>query len=144
MPLAAAANWTLIQRAALVRGEGAPDMRHPVLIGALLSAAATLPFALPLAASGRDVALLALLGVVQLAVPCLLVVRLARVLSAPEVALLSLLEVVFGVLWAWLGAGERPSASALAGGGLVLAALVANEALALRAPRPALGTTSAR
>jgi drug/metabolite transporter (DMT)-like permease len=46
--------------------------------------------------------------------------------------LLGLLEVVFGVAWAWIGAGERPTTGALAGGALVLGALVGNEMLALR------------
>jgi drug/metabolite transporter (DMT)-like permease len=64
-------------------------------------------------------------------------VRLSRELPAPEIALLALLEVIFGVAWAWLGAGERPSASVLFGGGLVLLALIANESLALRQTRRA-------
>ena len=67
-----------------------------------------------------------LLGTVQLAIPCLLVVRLSRELPATELALLALLEVIFGVLLAWVGAGEAPSGSTLAGGAMVLAALVAN------------------
>jgi drug/metabolite transporter (DMT)-like permease len=74
-----------------------------------------------------------LLGSVQLAIPCLLAVSVARVLPAPEVALLALLEVIFGVAWAWLGADETPSASVLGGGALVLGALMVNEWLALRA-----------
>jgi drug/metabolite transporter (DMT)-like permease len=110
-------------------------MLPAVLIGALLSAALTLPVAYPLQASPHDLGLLALLGVVQLAVPCLLLVRLSRELPAPEIALLGLLEVVFGVTWAWLGAGEQPAASTLTGGALVLGALVLNEALALLGPR---------
>ena len=84
-------------------------MLAPVLLGALLSAAVTLPLSLPLAATPHDLGLLALLGVVQLAIPCLLAVRVAQVLSAPEVSLLGLLEVVFGVLWVWLGTDEAPS-----------------------------------
>lgn len=137
VPLAAAANWTLLQHVA--HGPADPDDAPPqtdmlpaVLIGALLSAAVTLPLAWPLQASGHDLGLLALLGVLQLALPCLLVVRLARALPAPEIALLGLLEVVFGVAWAWAGAGERPATSALGGGALVLGALLVNEALALR------------
>ena len=39
---------------------------------------------------------------------------------------------IFGVLLVWLGAGEAPAADALAGGALVIVALVANEGLALR------------
>ena len=48
----------------------------------------------------------------------------ARTLAAPEVALLALLEVLFGVAWAWLGAGEQPSSAVLSGGALGLGLLV--------------------
>jgi drug/metabolite transporter (DMT)-like permease len=91
-----------------------------------------LPFAWPLQASAHDLAWLAVLGTLQLAVPCLLMVRLTRELPAAEIALLALLEVIFGVAWAWLGAGERPAASVLLGGSVVLGALVANALPALR------------
>ena len=131
VPVAAAINWTLLQHLK-TRPGAAADMLPAVLLGALLSAALTLPFALPFAASSHDLGLLALLGTVQLAIPCLLVVAVARVLPAPEISLLALLEVVGGVAWVWLGAGERPTAAVLGGGLLVLLALAANEALALR------------
>jgi drug/metabolite transporter (DMT)-like permease len=72
---------------------------------------------------------------VQLAIPCLLAVRVAQVLSAPEISLLGLLEVLFGVAWVWLGTDEAPSQAVLGGGALVLGALATNEALALRAQR---------
>ena len=136
VPLAGAVNWILLQKNAN-SGAQAPDMLPAVLLGALISAAVTLPLAWPLQASAHDLGLLALLGGVQLALPCLLVVRLSRELPAPEIALLALLEVLFGVTWAWLGAGEQPSASVLFGGVLVLGALVANEACALQGRRPA-------
>ena len=132
VPLAAALNWTLMQHN---RGAAQQDMLPAVLIGALLSALATVVPALPFAATTADLGLLALLGVVQLAIPCLLAVVVARSLPAPEISLLGLLEVIFGVLWAWLGANEAPSASVLAGGALVLAALAGNELLALRERR---------
>jgi drug/metabolite transporter (DMT)-like permease len=132
VPIAAAVNWTSIQSIRRDDAGEAPDMLPAVLIGALLSAAVTLPLSMPFAASHTDLGLLAMLGTVQLAIPCLLSVAAARVLSAPEVALLALLEVVFGVLWAWLGANEAPSVPVLGGGALVLAALVANEASGLR------------
>ena len=132
VPIAAAVNWTLLQHVQHQAGADAPDMLAPVLLGALLSALLTLPLSLPFAATPHDLGLLALLGVVQLAIPCLLAVRVAQVLSAPEVSLLALLEVVFGVLWVWLGSDEAPSAAVLGGGALVLGALATNEALALR------------
>jgi len=132
VPLAAAVNWTLLQHVGRRESAERQDMLPAVWIGAMLSALATLPLAWPLQATMRDLGLLALLGSVQLAIPCLLVVRLARELPGPEIALLALLEVVFGVAWAWLGAGEQPAMATLLGGALVLGALVGNEALALR------------
>ncbi len=130
VPLAAAVNWTVVQHAQ--RHGQAVDLMPAVLIGAVLSTLATLPFAWPFSASGHDLMLLAFLGLVQLAIPCLLVVRCGRVLKAPEMALLSLLEVIFGILLAWLGAGERPGPAVLTGGALVIGALVFNELLGWR------------
>lgn len=145
VPLAAAVNWTLLQS---VSSSGAadktkplPDMLPAILVGALVSAFATLPLAWPLQASLHDVALLALLGVVQLAIPCQMVVHLSRVLPAAEIALLGLLEVLFGVTWAWLGAGEQPSPATLTGGALVVGALVLNEMLAMRRKREAFAVS---
>jgi drug/metabolite transporter (DMT)-like permease len=142
VPLAGAANWTLLQHIQH-RPQGGtsptapepqtPDMLPAVLIGAVLSAAVTLPLAWPLQASSHDLRWLGLLGVFQLALPCLLAVQVARVLPAPEVSLLALLEVIFGVLLAWLGAGEEPGQAALVGGALVIGALVGNELLGLHA-----------
>lgn len=135
VPLAGALNLTLLQRMG-ARGSAAPDMTPSLLIGAVLSALFTLPLAWPLQASGNDVAWLALLGFAQLALPCFLMLKVSRVLPAPEVALLALLEVVFGVLWAWLGAGEQPGSRVLLGGTLVLLALAGNELLAFRRSTP--------
>jgi drug/metabolite transporter (DMT)-like permease len=130
VPMAAAVNWTVVQRAE-VRGLSV-DLAPGVLIGAAISCVVTLPMSMPFQAVGSDVAWLALLGVVQLAIPCLLSVACARVLKAPEVSLLALLEVVFGIFLAWWGAGEAPSASVLSGGLMVLGALLVHQGLAWR------------
>jgi len=108
------------------------DLVPSVMVGAAISTAVTLPLALPLQASFHDVALLAGLGLFQLAIPCTLSVVCASILKAPEVSLLALLEIVFGILLAWLGAHEAPQASVLLGGALVLGALVLNECLGWR------------
>jgi drug/metabolite transporter (DMT)-like permease len=142
VPVAAAINWTLLQHLKTTAAQGGEteDMLPAVLLGALISAAVTLPLAWPLQATAHDIGWLAMLGVVQLAIPCLMAVAAARVLSGPEISLLALLEVIFGVLWAWLGASEAPTAAVLGGGTLVLLALAGNEALALR--RPAVAATA--
>lgn len=130
VPLAGAVNWTVTQRAH-ARGQGV-DLVPAVLVGAVISVLATLPLAVPFQASAHDLGLLALLGLVQLAIPCVLAVVCARVLKAPEMALLALLEVIFGILLAWVGANEAPGPSVLAGGALVIGALVFNELLGWR------------
>ncbi len=130
VPVAAAINWTLVQRSQ--RSGHQIDLVPAVLVGAVLSAVVTLPLAWPLSASVHDVVLLAGLGFGQLAVPCALAVVCARVLSAPEVSLLALLEVLFGIVLAWLGADEVPSQQVLLGGALVTGALLANEWLGWR------------
>ncbi|MCK5071118.1 MAG: EamA family transporter [Desulfocapsa sp.] len=135
VPLSAAINFTILQHVSLNRepqtatsAKKAPqDMLPAVLIGATLSALATLPLAWPFQASVHDLGLLSILGVFQLAIPCLLVVRLTKELSAPELSLLGQLEVIFGVTWAWLWAGEHLSSNTLTGGAMVLGALTANE-----------------
>ena len=130
VPIAGATQWTLVQKS---HAEGLDlDLVPSVMVGAVLSTVFTLPLAWPLQASAHDVGWLALLGLVQLAIPCTLSVVCARVLKAPEVSLLALLEIVFGIALAWLGANEAPQASVLLGGSLVLGALVLNEWLAWR------------
>jgi drug/metabolite transporter (DMT)-like permease len=130
VPIASAVNWTVVQRSQS-RGQNI-DLVPAVLVGAVISALATLPSALPVQASGHDIGLLALLGLVQLAIPCAIAVVCARALKAPEIALLASLEVIFGILLAWAGAGEAPGDTVLAGGSLVIGALVANEFLGWR------------
>jgi drug/metabolite transporter (DMT)-like permease len=133
VPIAGSVQWTLVQKS---HAEGLElDLVPSVLLGAVISTLLTLPLAWPFQASGHDVALLAGLGTFQLAIPCALSVICARVLKAPEVALLALLEIVFGIALAWLGANEAPQLNVLFGGLLVLSALLLNEWLGWRNPR---------
>lgn len=125
VPMAASINWVVLQRQAA--RTSLVSLPHAVALGGLISTLVTLPLAWPFQATGTDVAWLASLGVFQLAFPCVLVVHLAKVLSATELALLGQLELLFGVAWVWLLAHEAPSSATLAGGGLVLSALVLNE-----------------
>jgi len=130
VPLAGAINWTVTQRSH-AHGQNV-DLVPAVLVGAVISSLLTLPLAMPFQASAHDIGLLAFLGLVQLAIPCALSVVCARVLKAPEIALLALLEIIFGIVLAWLGADEAPTQAVLAGGALVIGALVANELVGWR------------
>lgn len=130
VPISGAVNWTVTQHAHTLGDD--VDLVPAVLMGAVLSSILTLPLAWPLRANAHDLALLATLGLVQLSIPCVLSVMCARVLKAPEVSLLGLLEVIFGILLAWLGANEAPGAGVLMGGSIVIGALVGNEWLGWR------------
>jgi drug/metabolite transporter (DMT)-like permease len=130
VPIAAAVNWTLVQHSQAHGHE--VDLVPAVMVGALISSLVTFPLSMPFQASGQDVALLAMLGLVQLAIPCTLAVVCARFLKAPEVSLLALLEIIFGIALAWVGANEKPGLPVLLGGGLVLGSLVFNEWLGMR------------
>ena len=127
IPVAAAINVVVLRASAAKL-----DLVPAVMLGGALSCLIALPFALPFSSTPRDLALLAFLGVTQLGLPCVLLVLASRALLAPEIALLGLLEVVLGPLWAWLGAGEEPARHTLTGGAVVLAALAGNELATLR------------
>lgn len=128
VPTAGALNWVLIRGASdSRRSANQPDFLLSICIGATLSALMAGPASDPLHVSVPDLGWLGLLGVFQLAVPCLLAVRVAAVLQPSEVALLSLLEVLFGVAWAWMGTAEKPQPLVLLGGTIVLCTLVLHE-----------------
>jgi drug/metabolite transporter (DMT)-like permease len=129
IPAAAAINWVTLKR------EGAGlDLSGAVLVGGVLSAALALFWVGPFQASIKDLFLLAVLGVFQLALPCILAMKILRYLKAPEAALLSMLEIVFGIGLTWLIGGENPSTAALVGGVVLLMTLAWHEAEPRRAP----------
>src|SRR6267378_2351952 len=132
IPIAAAINVVTLRAVAAEL-----DLRPAVMLGGAISCLIALPLALPLQATPMDIALLAFLGVFQLGLPCMLLVLASRVLLAPEIALLGLLEVVLGPLWAWLGAGEVPARATVTGGAIVLLALISNELAGIRPERSA-------
>ncbi|MCO4088490.1 MAG: DMT family transporter [Limnohabitans sp.] len=130
VPIAGAVQWTLAQKS---QSDGhSLDLVPSVLLGAVFSTLFTWPLAMPFQASAHDVGLLAILGLFQLAIPCVLSVICVRVLKAPEASLLCLLEIVFGIALAWWGANEAPQMSVLLGGSLVLGALLMNQWLGSR------------
>jgi drug/metabolite transporter (DMT)-like permease len=90
----------------------------------------------PLAITGRDAALLVLFGC-TFAFAVVLWTEGSRLVPAAESALLGLLEVPWGILTAWLMLSEAPPAASLAGGAIVMAAVVWHAARDLREARAA-------
>ncbi len=127
VPIAYGSNVVILRKS-----HAQADMVMAVLIGSFISAFVTLPLAWPFQASGHDLTLLALMGVVQLAIGCILFVRATPHLTAAEISLIGLLESILAPLWVWIGVGERPSNLALIGGAIVVASLMLNEILGAR------------
>ncbi len=100
------------------------SMAPATCLAQLMVLAATAPFAHPGRVDGRDLALLAALGVCQMGLGLALFTVGARLIPAAEVALISLLEVVLGPIWVMLVRSERPGAATLVGGAVVVAAVV--------------------
>jgi drug/metabolite transporter (DMT)-like permease len=99
-----------------------------------------LPLALPVVESRPlDWALIAFLGVVQIACAYVLLTRAVRSVRALEASLLLLLEPVLNPVWAWLVHGETPGPWSLAGASVILVATAANALFATRPRPPDLG-----
>jgi drug/metabolite transporter (DMT)-like permease len=121
----------------LVRRHPQITMAPAAVLATAITALIALPLADPLQISARDLGLLAFFGVGQFGAGFLLFMRGARLIPAAETSLIGMLETVLGPLWVWLVLSERPDAGALAGGALILAALLTNAVVDLVLPRPA-------
>jgi len=82
------------------------------------------PFAHPETVGLHDLVLIVLLGFGQIGLGLAFLTMGARLIPAAEVASISLLEIVLGPLWVWLALSERPSTATLAGGAVVVAAVL--------------------
>jgi drug/metabolite transporter (DMT)-like permease len=131
VPVAAAANTVAVKL-----GRDRVDLVPALLLGSAISVLIAWPLAGPFSATPRDLALYGGLALFQLALPCVLLVRVVLPrLSAAEIGLLSLLEIVLGPLWVWLALGEAPAAAIITGGLVVLAAVAVNEGISLAMER---------
>ncbi len=127
IPIAFACNVVLLRK-----HHATLDLIPSILLAGIFSVIMTLPFALPLSVSAGDLGLLATMGVIQLGLGLLLYMLAVPHLSSAEIALITILEIIFGVVSTWLFVGERPSNAAMIGGGIVIGALVVNHIVGMR------------
>lgn len=100
------------------------DMTPAIVAATVLTLVAALPMSRPLGVATGDVLALMALGAAQIAIGLWLFLFALRHLPAAPVALLTLLEPVVGPLLVWFFVGEVPPATTLAGGVLVVGALL--------------------
>ena len=106
--------------------------RHTPMIAAaalsnFLGSAISLPFAHGIAAvTGFDLLILAAFGCLQVSLGLTLFFLGSRLLPSGQAALVSTLETPLMPFWIWVGFGEYPTLRVLAGGALVMGAVVAD------------------
>ena len=72
----------------------------------------------------HSIQILAVMGVVQLAIPLVLYGWGAKSVPAVSLALVSMLDAVFNPMWSYLVVGEQPEPSSMIGGGIILGAVL--------------------
>jgi drug/metabolite transporter (DMT)-like permease len=117
----------------LIRRNPGVSMLPAVGLSAFLCAAIVLPFARPLSVSGEELLLLALFGASQFGLGLLLLALGTPLVSATRGALIGVLQTPLGTLWVWLAFGEAPAVATLAGGVIVVAAVICD--IAIRRPQ---------
>ena len=115
-----------------LRFAGDRDMIPAICLAGFVGAALGFSMADTLVLSRHDLALCLFLGIFQYTGGFVLITLGARYLPAAEVALLSLAETVLAPVWVWLGVGEVPTMLTLAGGAIVLSAVVAQAVTRMR------------
>jgi drug/metabolite transporter (DMT)-like permease len=100
------------------------SMAPATCLAQLILLATFLPFVRDSSVSDDDLLVLAALGAGQIGLGLVFLTIGARLIPAAQVALITLLEVVLGPLWVWLAFGERPATATLAGGAVVIGAVV--------------------
>lgn len=121
----------------LIRRNPGISMLPAVGLSAFLCALIVLPFARPLSVSGQELLLLLVLfGISQFGLGLLLLALGTPLVSATRGALIGVLQTPLGTLWVWLAFTEAPGRTTLAGGAIVLAAVVCD--IAIRRPQEAI------
>ena len=122
LSLVSGGTWALTIMGLRALGRGGESWGPAAAVwGNVFAATACLPMALPVVVSRpTDWLLLGYLGVCQIGIAYLFLLRGLRRVRAFEASLLLFLEPVLNPIWAWLVHGERPGTWSLAGGGVIL------------------------
>jgi drug/metabolite transporter (DMT)-like permease len=132
------AVYTVILRAGRAR-----DMTPAVCTAGVISSGAGfialsvggVSIALPL----NDIIMTAGMGFIHLGMGLVIFTIGSRHVSAAELPLLCLTEVVFGPIWVWMAVGEVPALATLLGGAVVMLAVVTDALSGIRRKHPPVG-----
>jgi drug/metabolite transporter (DMT)-like permease len=108
----------------IARRKADVSMAPATCLSQLMVFAVFAPFAHPGEMGGAGLGYLALLGIVQMGLGLFFLSLGARLIPAAEVALIVQLENVLAPLWVWLAGIEEPATATIAGGVIVIGAVV--------------------
>lgn len=104
------------------------DMMAPTALAGIIAAGLCLPMIMPLSGllsiSMHDLLIALCLGSIQVGFGFILITSGSRSVPAAQVPLLGLLETALSPLWVWLAVSEIPARNTLAGGAIVLFAVL--------------------
>jgi len=127
------ASGSLAATFVLMRHTGEGRMLPLLLYGSLAATVAVLPFAEPASIETFGMTLLALHSLTLMPVSMLLLMGATRLIPAPEVNLVLLLETLLGPLWVWWVIGEEPASTTLLGGAVLVGTLTVHSMIGLHA-----------
>ena len=96
------------------------DLVPACVVGCLLTALYALPFSPELTINFSQIIYLSLMCFIILPIPFIILTIAPRLIPAPEVTLIFLLESILGTLWVWIIINEQPPLNTLIGGIMLL------------------------
>jgi drug/metabolite transporter (DMT)-like permease len=99
------------------------DMEPAFLLGGFVTFAAIMALGVVVVPPLQSIAVLLLMGLVQLAIPLVLYMVGARSVTTSHMVLITMADAVLNPLWVWMVHGEVPPHAVYLGGALVLAAI---------------------
>lgn len=107
-----------------MRAAGDRDVIAATALAGLVAALFCLPFIKSFAITPHDLLLACIMGSLQIGLGFILITLATRSVPAAQVPLLALTETVLAPFWVWLFINEVPQATTLAGGAVVLCAVI--------------------
>ena len=108
------------------------DLVPAAVIGKLGTAAFALIFVKNFNLVDTDILVVPLMCVLCVAIPFVLVTIAPRFITAAEVNLFFLLEVILGPIWVWMVINERPSLETIIGGIIIIITIAIHSFLAIK------------
>tara|TARA_B100001250_G_C19769378_1_gene776352 strand:+ start:750 stop:1613 length:864 start_codon:yes stop_codon:yes gene_type:complete len=122
----------LASGAVIIRSAKNRNLVPSAVIGKLIVAIVACFFIQDIELSGRDLFIVPAMCIICVAIPFVLVTIAPRFITAAEVNLFFLLEVIIGPIWVWLVIKEQPSLQTILGGLVIILTIAIHSILAIK------------